>query len=204
MRLSWIVLTGLLVAVPSCVWANGNYVLTINGAKFELDLDAEQKQKLPDGSEVILKLERKSTSTFTTTGVRFEYPGSLNVATTEISKGTYQHMLASARGTVILVQTYPDIDASQLVDLMTAKMTDDDVAAGEQRETKPFSRTLADGTVVTGTLSTLKAPGNDAIVEVLAIRQGRGGTMLITRTDRDIAPDEGSIIERFWASLSLH
>ena len=204
MRMNWIILTLLVVAWPSLCWADGNYILTMNGTKVELNLDVEQKHKLPDGSEVTLKLERKSTSTFKTTGVSFEYPGALNVATTEISKDTYQHMLASARGTVILVQTYPDIDASQLVELMTGKMTDDDVAAGEQRETKPFSRTLADGTVVTGTLSTLKAPGNEAIVEVLAIRQGRGGTMLITRTDRDIAPDEGSIIERFWASLSLH
>lgn len=203
MRLSWMVLTLLLTAWPGPAWAEGNFTLTINDQTVELNLDTEQKLKLPDGTEVTLKLARKANSIFTARGLAFEYPGNLNVATNEIGKNTFQHMLASALGTVILVQTYTDLDATQLVDLMTGKMTDVDVAGGDLRETLPHSRTLADGTVVTGTRSTLKGPSDDAVVEVLGIRQGQGGTMLITRFDRDTAPEEEKIIERFWVTLSL-
>jgi hypothetical protein len=203
MRMIWISLILLLAALPNSACAEGNFTLTINGQTVDLNLDTEQKLRLPNGTEVSLTLARKANSNFTTKGLAFEYPGNLNVATSEIDKNTYQHMMASALGTVILVQTYPDLDATQLVDLMTGKMTDEDVAGGDQRETLPHSRTLADGTVVKGTRSTLKGPGDDAVVEVLGIRQGQGGTMLITRFDRDTAPEEEKIIERFWATLNL-
>jgi hypothetical protein len=196
----WIVFA---VAWPVSVWAGGNYTLTINGTVTELNLGAEQKLKLPDGKELIVKLERKDANIFTTEGVSFEYPGNLNVATSEIDEGIFQHLMASARGTLILVQTYGDLDATNMVDLMTGKMTDDDVAIGDRRDTKPHSRTLADGTILTGTRSTLKGPGDDVVVEVMAIHHGRGGTMLITRIDSETAPDEALIIERFWATLAL-
>jgi hypothetical protein len=203
MMLSRFVLMFVLLTWPALALGEGNYTLTIDGQTVDLSLDTEQKIKRPDGTEVTLKLQRKAASVFTTKGVSFEYPGALNVASSEIDKNTFQHMMASALGTIILVQTYPDLDASQLVDLMTSKMTDDDVASGNARDTKPHSRTLADGTVVSGTRSTLKGPGDDVVVEVLALRQGRGGTMLITRIDSETAPDEASIIERFWATLAL-
>ncbi len=202
MLMKWIVLS-ILLTWPTGVWADGNYTLTINGTTIELDLGAEQKLKLPDGKDLTLILKRKETNIFTSKGVSFEYPGNLNVATSEIDKDIFQHLMASARGTVILVQTYGDLDATKMVDLMTGKMTDDDVAIGDQRDTKTHSRTLADGTVLTGTRSTLKGPGDDVVVEVMAIRQGRGGTMLITRIDNETAPEEAPIIERFWTTLTL-
>jgi hypothetical protein len=181
----------------------GNYKLNVNGTDVELDIGTEQKLKLPNGQELILKLDRKAASTFTDKDVSFEYPSQYNVATSEVSSGIFQHLIATALGTLILVQTYPDMDATTLVDLMTGKMTDDDVAAGSLRETKPHTRTLADGTVLTGTRSTLKRTNDDAVIEVIGARRGRGGVMLITRTDRITAPDEGAIIERFWTTLKL-
>jgi hypothetical protein len=183
-------------------WAS-DYTLSVNGQILDLDLGSEQKLKLPNGEELTLKLDRKQTSTFRTTGLSFDYPSQFNVATSEVSSGIFQHLLATALGTVIIVQTYPDLNATQLVDFMTGKMTDDDVASGSVRETKPHTRTLSNGTVLTGSISTLKRARDDVIVEVLGARQGRGGVMLMTRTDQMIAPDDGAIIERFWATLEL-
>ena len=56
-----------------------------------------------------------------------------------------QHMIATATGTVLILQTYDDIDTTGLITLMTGKMTDDDVAAGATRDTKPHTRRLPDG-----------------------------------------------------------
>jgi hypothetical protein len=191
----------LLFSIPAL--ADGNYKLTINGVTIELDLDAEQKLILPNGPELTLKLERKAANIFTAKGVSFEHPGSLNIASSEISKNITQHLMASALGSLIIVQTYADLDATQLVELMTGKMTENDVAGGATIDTKPFNRTLADGRVAKGTRSMLKSVGDEAIVEVLAIKQGQGGRMMITRIDPGIAPDEGAIIERFWQTLVL-
>jgi hypothetical protein len=201
---NWKVTTlALLCLLSPQVAQAGNYNLNVNGTNIELDIGTEQKLKLPNGQELILKLDRKAANTFADNGVSFEYPSQYNVATSEISSGIYQHLMATALGTLILVQTYPDMDATTLVDLMTGKMTDDDVASGSLRETKPHTRTLADGTVLTGTLSTLKRTNDDAVIEVVGARRGRGGVMLITRTDRSTAPGEGAIIERFWTTLKL-
>jgi hypothetical protein len=181
----------------------GNYNLTVNGTTVELDIGTEQKLKLPNGEELTFKLEQKAASIFQTKGLSFEYPSQLNVTTQEISTGVFQHFMATALGTVIIVQSYPDLNPTQLIDLMTGKMTDDDVASGSQRETKPHSRKLANGTVLTGTISTLKRAGDDVVVEVLGASKGRGGVMLMTRTDRITAPYDAAIIERFWATLKL-
>jgi hypothetical protein len=191
----------LLSSIPA--WADGNYKLTINGATIELDLDSEQNLTLPNGPKLTLKLERKATNIFTAEGVSFEHPGALNVATSEISKTITQHLMASALGSLVIVQTYADLDATQLVDLMTGKMTESDVAGGATIDTKPLSRTLGDGRVIKGTRSILKSVGGEAIVEVMAIKQGQGGRMMITRIDPGVAPDEGTIIERFWQTLVL-
>ena len=193
----------LLYMLPLQAAQAGNYNLTINGTTFELDLGTEEKLKLPNGQELVLQLDRKTTSVFAANGASFEHPSEFNVATSRISPGIHQHLLATALGTLILVQTYADMDATTLVDLMTGKMTDDDAASGYTRETKPHSRTLADGSILTGTRTTLKRVNDDAVVEVLGARIGRGGVMLITRTDRNTAPDEGTIIERFWDTLKL-
>jgi hypothetical protein len=193
----------LLGVLPVSPAQAGNYTLNINGSTVELDIGAEQKLRLPDGKELVLKLDRKPANIFTGNGVSFEYPSQFNVATSEVSPGIYQHLVATALGTLILVQTYPDMDATTLVDLMTGKMTDDSVTSGYIRETKPHSRTLVDRTVLTGTLSTLKRTNDDAVIEVLGVRRGRGGVMMITRTDRITAPDEGAIIERFWSTLRI-
>jgi hypothetical protein len=203
MRITGMALGVVLALLSIPAWADGNYKLTINGTTIELDLDSEQNLTLPNGPQLKLKLERKATNIFTAKGVSFEHPGSLNVATSEISKNITQHLMASALGSLIIVQNYVDIDASQLVELMTGKMTENDVAGGATIDTKPFTRTLADGRLVKGTRSTLKSVGSEAIVEVLAIKQGQGGRMMITRIDPGIAPDEGAIIERFWQTLVL-
>jgi hypothetical protein len=181
----------------------GNFSLTVDGTTVELDVGIEQKLKMPDGRELTLKLDRKAANTFAAEGVSFQYPSQFNVATSEIDSGIYQHLMATALGTLVLVQTYPDMDATKLVDLMTGKMTDDDVASGSTRETTPHTRTLADGTELTGTRSTLKRVNDDEVVEVLGARKGRGGVMLITRIDKNTAPGEGAIIEQFWSTLKL-
>jgi hypothetical protein len=203
MRITGMALGVVLALLSIPAWADGNYKLTVNGTTIELDLDSEQNLTLPNGPQLTLKLERKATNIFTAKGVSFEHPGSLNVATSEISKNITQHLMASALGSLIIVQNYVDIDASQLVELMTGKMTENDVAGGATIDTKPFTRTLADGRLVKGTRSTFKSVGSESIVEVLAIKQGQGGRMMITRIDPGIAPDEGAIIERFWQTLVL-
>jgi hypothetical protein len=198
-----LLLLTILMCLPFRYVHAGNYTLTVNGKSVELDIGTEQKLKLPDGRELTLKLDRKAANTFTDNGLSFQYPSQFNVATSKVSPGIYQHLMATALGTVILVQTYPDMDATTLIDFMTGKMTDDDVASGSVRDTKPHSRTLADGTVLTGTRSTLKRDNDDGVVEVLGARKGRGGVMLITRTDHYTAPDDGVIIEQFWSTLKI-
>ena len=110
--------------------AGADYTLTLDGKNHDIELGTEQTIIQPDGTKLQLKLEKKAFVTFTVSGVSFEHPGNLTVASQEIDPGIMQHLLATATGSLILVQTYDDLDATSLVDLMTGKMTDDDVAAG--------------------------------------------------------------------------
>jgi hypothetical protein len=186
------------------VRAEGDYTLTINGQAQDLELGKDKVVTLPDGAIITLKVERKEFVTYSRTGFSFEHPGSLAVASRELDRGLWQHFLASPEGTLVMIQTYDDVDTTTLVDLMMGKMTDDDVAAGAAREISADTRTLSNGAVISGKSATLKKPGDDVLVEVLAKKQGAGGAIVMTRIDHasDSALD-AAMIERFWATLKV-
>ena len=189
--------------LPEQAVAEADHTLSIDGTVIDLPMNEDVVATLKDGRSVTLRLALKPLLSYTAKGVRFQYPSGMSVSSREIDPGITQHMVATATGTLLILQTYDDIDTTTLVDLMTGKMTDDDVAAGATRDTQPHSRRLADGTDITGTLTHLKATRDDVLVEVLAKRQGKGGALLITRHDRLSSPEDNKLIDIFWRSVQL-
>jgi hypothetical protein len=198
-----LVIAFLSISAATIALADAEFSLTIDGEMHDATLGTEQTITLKNGQKLTFKLERKATVTFKAMGFAFAHPGYLTVASKEIENGVFQYFLTSATGTIVLVQTYNDLDATALVDLMMGQITNDDVAAGAIRDIQLSTRTLADQTVVSGKTATVKAPGDDVFVEVLAKKQGRGGVILLTRIDRATAPEDQTLIDQFWSTLQL-
>jgi hypothetical protein len=195
--------SALAFVMPHPAMAGADHTLTIDGTTLDLPIGEDVTTTLKDGRTVTLRLALKPVLSYQAKGVAFQYPSGLSVSARKIDGGITQHMIATATGTMLILQTYDDINTATLIDLMTGKMTDDDVSAGATRDTKPHIRRLQDGTEIAGTRTTLKATSDNVVGEVLAKRQGRGGALLITRHDLFSSPEDGGLIETFWSSLKL-
>jgi hypothetical protein len=183
--------------------AADEFDLTIDGQKLDITAGEEQSITLKDGRVITLRLDRKQVITFEQPTFSFRHPGAYAVTSKEIEPGIVQSLLVTATGTMVLVQTYDDIDPSNLVKLMTREITDEDVAAGAQIETKPHNVKLENGAELQGERSQLKANRDDVTVDVVARPVKKGGVLVVTRHDTYTSPEDKALLDQFWSSLAV-
>ena len=179
-----------------------NYVMTIDGKDYDINIDdtiTVQSQK----GNVAITLKRKEFSTFTKDVVSFEHRSDLSVAATDIDRDIHQYLLASALGTLIIVQKYDAMNPDSLNELMINQIAKDDIASGYKIKKSDFSRTLSDGTKMNGLRARLTYKKDDVDLQVLSVDLGDSGVIAITRYNNDMAVGEDKIIDRFWETLKL-
>ncbi len=191
------------VSVPSYADDAKDYTLTLNGVDYAINLGDTIKAKSKDGQEIDVSLKRNEFSTFRGDGVSFQHKSGLSVATTAIDTDIEQHLLASAVGTLIIIQHYSSLNPKTLTPLMLQEFTRDDVKAGAKLESSDTSRTLADGTVLTGTKATLTGKSDIVNVEILVLGGDDEGFIAMTRVDAEYAATDQVILDQFWKTLAF-
>lgn len=191
----------LLVAMaPAHAEEAKDFSVTIDGTEFPINAGETIAARTKAGASVQLSLKRSEFMTFKAGAVSFEHRSDLSVASTDIDKDVHQHMVASALGTIAILQQYDTIDPSTLTQLMVQQMSKDDVQAGAKIESKETVRALQDGRTLKGLFATVKGNHIDIEIEALAMPLADGGIMAVTRLDKDNTADQ-PILDRFWTSL---
>lgn len=190
-----------LLALPA---AGGNYLLTIDGKQYELDLDEEQAVQLPGGKSLTVVLAKKDVGTFKTEKFSFDHPSSLEPARTKLQEGLHQTMASTPLGTVVMVQEYDTLDPTSLVEMMVGVMTDDEAKLGRKVERSDAERKLSDGTLLKGRRATYSGEDDQMEVEVFAHGDGSTGVLIITQIDRTNPAEEAQLQDRFWQTLKLN
>lgn len=179
------------------------YRLTIDGVATDIDAGSEAEITLPDGRKVTARLERNEFATYAGGRFSFVHPSAMAVTKTQLTDGIVQHLLASAVGTVVIVQDYEKINPVSLDQLMLQEMTKETVQAGGTLTQENASRKLADGTELTGLKATVKTRTERVDYEVFGYGKVDQGVMVITRIDADNAASDQPLIDRFWESLTI-
>ena len=109
----------------------------------------------------------------------------------------------SATGTVVMVQEYTTLDPSGLVDMMLTELTKEEVQYGYKITTSQVTKTLADGTQVTGKRAVSTYKGTEYIRHVLCYRVRDAGLLLITQFEKGSPSEEKQIIDEFWRTLKV-
>lgn len=180
----------------------GDFVLTVNGQKVEVDLDREAPFVLDDGTKLNVKLEQKEYLTFKLNGVQFEYHKSQLPAVSDLGDGVTQTLMSTALGTGILIQTYEGIDPSSLIDLMINELTGEEVNYGYSLEKQKTRRKVGDQ-VLTGAIATTKNVGEEWIREVVACGNEDKGILIVTFIEGDSTTEDKKVLDRFWKTLQL-
>ena len=181
-----------------------NYEITVDGKDYEIGIDGTLTAKSAKGDDVVVTLKRKEFATFSGGEFSFEHRSDLSVAASDLDKHLHQYMLASAIGTLIIVQKYDTISPISLTELMMKQLTDDDVKAGSKLAKEKYTITLADGAKMNGLRGHLTNKSDDVDLVIVSADKGDGGIIAITRFNKEVAADEQPIIDRFWKTLKIN
>ena len=179
------------------------YKLTIGDVTVDIDPGETLDVTMPDGKQTKVTLSLNDFATYSGAMFSFVHPTSVAVSKTELDPHIHQYLMASALGTLIIIQEYGSMNPTSLDNLMLQELTKETVAAGGELTQQPGSRTLPDGKQLTGLTAKVKTKADTTDFEILGYGTSDQGVLVVTRVDESNAAKEGGMIEKFWESLQL-
>lgn len=177
--------------------------LTIDGVTVDIDPGESANVTLPGGKKSKVTLERNDFATFSGGSFSFVHPSNISVTKTDLGENITQYLMASALGTIVVVQEYGKMNPVSLNQLMLQEMTKESVQAGAALTQEPTTRKLADGRELTGIRAQVKTRTDTAYFEIVGFGRADQGLLFITRVAGEDAATEKPLIDRFWQSLKL-
>ena len=179
------------------------YKLQIGNISVDIDVDETIELKLPDGSTTNVKLSRNEFAAYVAAGFSFIHPSDVSVSESDIGDGITQHLMATARGTIVIVQEYTSVDPSSLTQFMLQEMTKEAVAAGAQVTQQPATRKTPSGKTLSGLKAVEAGRTDTADYEVLTYGNSGAGLLVVTRLDREFAATDRAMLAKFWETFDL-
>ncbi|MEI9416500.1 hypothetical protein [Mesorhizobium sp. Cs1321R2N1] len=177
--------------------------LTIDGKAVDIDAGESAHVTLPDGKQVEVKLDKNDFATFSGDSFSFNHPSGISVTKTDLGENITQYLMASALGTIVVVQEYGKMNPVSLNQLMLQEMKKESVKAGAKLTQQPTTRKLADGKELTGITAEVKTRTDTAYFEIVGYGLADQGLLFITRVAGEDAATEKPLIDKFWQSLKL-
>lgn len=179
------------------------YTLSIGGRDYQIDAGDSVEVDLPDGKKATVKLERNPFARYAGESFAFEHPAGTTVGRSEIDKTIDQHLLATALGTLIILQEYRTLDPTSLDQLMLQQLTQDGIRAGAKVSQQPATRTLSDGKQLKGLTASETSRTETIDYEIVSYGEEDRGVLVVTRIDQDNNAADGEILKRFWETLKI-
>jgi hypothetical protein len=188
---------------PSPAETTRGFTVTIDGMNVPINPGETVPVKLKDGRTVTVGLIRNPFSQWSDDMLSFDHPSGLTVATQKLSNNITQHLLASAVGTVIIVQEYEGLDPTMLKQFMMNELIKDDVKIGSAFRQSDTAKTLASGIKLSGIEGVLKSRTELKTVNVLSYGKDGQGVILVTVITDDRKATDQAFLDQFWNTLAL-
>ena len=179
------------------------FKLTIDGVTVDIDPGESTDITLPGGKQSKVTLERNDFATFTGDSFSFVHPSTISVTKTDLGESITQYLMASALGTIVVVQEYGKMNPVSLNQLMLQEMTRESVQAGAELTQQPTTRKLADGKELTGIRAEVKTRTDTAYFEIVGYGLADQGLLFITRVGSEDLGTEQPLIDKFWERLKV-
>lgn len=179
-----------------------SFKLDIGSTSVELDPGETLEITLPDGSKTTVRLTRNAFSTYATDVFSFVHPSDVSVTKSDLGDGVIQHLMASAIGTIAIVQQYDKVNPALLTEFMLGELTREAVAAGAKVDKTPHSREA--GKRLEGLKATERGSADTVEYEVLAYGTGTRGVLIVTSIDEENRQADEPMLEKFWQTLKIN
>ncbi|PBB66532.1 hypothetical protein CK228_21075 [Mesorhizobium sp. WSM4312] len=179
------------------------FKLTIDGVAVDIDPGESRTITLPGGKQSKVTLERNDFATFSGDSFSFVHPSGISVTKSDLGENITQYLMASALGTIVVVQEYGKMNPVSLNQLMLQEMTRESVQAGATLTQQPTTRKLADGKELTGIRAEVKTRTDTAYFEIVGYGLADQGLLFVTRVGSEDLATEQPLIDKFWESLKV-
>jgi hypothetical protein len=179
------------------------YRLTVGDVAVDIDPGESLDVRLPDGSTTKVTLDLNAFATYSGDTFSYVYPTTVSITRTELAASIRQHLMASAVGTLVLIQEYGAVNPVSFDQLVLQELTRQTVQAGGELSQQPATRKLADGKELTGVKATLKTPAATVYFEVLGYGAADKGLLMMTRIDEANRGREALLVDTFWETLKI-
>jgi hypothetical protein len=147
-KILFALLGSLALSLSSLAYA-GNYIITIDGIAYEIDLNQPKNIKTKQGVMAV-SLAKKAIGTYSSDGVSFEHPSNITPTSTQLNADTKQIMMIEGTGNLFLLQVYKNIDTSTLIPIMESELTKEEVGVGYKKTSRPTAFKLNNGDILRG------------------------------------------------------
>jgi hypothetical protein len=195
----------LVLLAPCLAQQKSQFSLVIDGVEQDITAGEEIRFKLKSGAEITVLLKPKDVVTFNAASFSFDHPGTMRVAETKVDEGIFQHLLTTANGTAIITQSYDNgFESDSILDLMYGELTKDERERGLDVKREAIERKLASGQTLKGVRASYKDASDDVEIDIFAYpKPNSAGLLFITMHDKESAPDDRPLVDRFWSSLTV-
>lgn len=200
-----IYLSGLLLAAVAPLAGNSRYAVIIDGQQRDVTLGKPIAHTLANGESITLRVIEKDLLRFSDAALSFDYPATLRPEVSQVDAATRQVMLASSRGTLLLVQVYDGVKPSSLVQTMLAELTREHRKDPKKPlATQPFLKTTTGDRTFTGLRASVWYGLREYHYTVAACDIGAGGILVVTVNATDAKAEEKRLVETFWRTAEIH
>jgi len=154
-----VVLIFLLVTLSFSAYSE-NYVLTVDGKKYELGLGEKSELEI-GGKNVSVVLNQKSILTYQSDTFSFEHPKQFIPSKSDLGSGLFQTIIMTPLGATVLVQEYTNMNPVGIVDLMINQITKEEREYGYKITEEEAKVRLKDGKYLSGKRVYSKYKGTD-------------------------------------------
>jgi len=196
-------LFALAVAGIVCATAKGNYQITVDGLKSDIELGKGIVVKTRRGENIHIRVDKKKIATFQGKFVSFGHKSDMTVSSTDMDNGIRQILSITGLGTIILVQEHSKVNPAKILDLCLQGLVKDELEKGFRMTKKKYRKVLSDGTKLDGYKATLKRGKETKNCIVLVKGKRHRGVVIATSIDKDKIRGDRDVLELFWKTLKI-
>jgi hypothetical protein len=165
------------------VQAQERYLLIIGTDTLSITADRQYIFLTSDGRELPIELKKQRIQAYESRVIKFQYPSDVEVSVTDLDEGVQQVTVLTEDGTGYFIQEFSNTRPGDIINLMMAELTKENIQKGYQAREETFEKILRDGKLLLGRKRTLTYKGNIETYTVASFGAQNKGILLVMVTN---------------------
>jgi hypothetical protein len=189
--------------LTTITYAQGDYTITINGEKKEIELDKEYVIKAKK-KDISFSVSANDTILYKNEMFSFKYPKEFKITKLDIAEGIEQIVIMTAEGTGIMFQKYNTMNPTMLNEMMINEVTKESINYGYKLDRQDYIKKLKSGQDLEVDKAVLTYKDEMNSYEIASFgKKDQGVIIMVMEMSNILSPNSEKLIKLMWESLYI-